>query len=161
MRILPILLASAALTATANAASSEQDDSAWALLQASNGKAIYSTDSDIPSLIIGCSDAGKVSATISLDGNVESKLGLRSDRTRRVNGILTVGDGEPESSKWAYLPSRNMVSPIDNKFARRLYNAAVTGDIVSLDLGRRGVYEFTPPEINDHFKVFAAGCLAK
>ena len=160
MKVIPTLLLGAALTATAHAADSAPSTSQWSLLEEANGKAIYSTEDGQPALVFGCNDAGKISATFSLDGNIKAKLASRSSRTRRVDGALTVGDGETVTSKWAYLPARNMASPIDNKYARRLYNAAVTGSTVTIDLGRRGTYEFVPPKTNSDFKTFADGCLA-
>jgi hypothetical protein len=158
MKIIPTLLLGAALTATAHAADSEPSNSAWSLLENSNGKAIYSTEDGKPALVLGCNDAGKISATFSLDGNVVDKLQSRSLRSRRVSGTLTVEGKEPATLYWAYLPTRNMASPMENKFARRLYNAAVTGSNVTLDLGRRGTYEFTPPKLNSDFETFASGC---
>ena len=160
MKLIPAILLGTTFAASAHAADTSPSESQWSLLSETNGKAIYSTETDRPALVLGCNDAGKISATISLDGDVVDKLSSRSYRTRRVDGTMTVGDGEAATSKWAYLPTRQMASPIDNKFARRLYNAAVTGSTVTLDLGRRGTYEFAPPEMNSDFKTFASGCLA-
>lgn len=160
MKLLPTLLIGAAFAATAHAADSAQESSDWTVLKETNGKVIYSTESGTPALVIGCNDAGKISATLALDGDVEAKLSSRSVRTRRVNGTLTVDGKEPATSKWAFLPTRNMASPVENKFARRLYNAAVTGKSVTLDLGRRGSYEYSPPKLNADFQAFAASCIA-
>lgn len=160
MKLVPILLTAATFTATAHAADSLEVSGEWSILEASNGKAIYSTETGAPALILGCNDAGKISATFSLDGDVADKLASRSVRSRRVDATLTVDGKEPATSKWAYLPTRNMASPVENKYARRLYNAAVTGKTVTLDLGRRGTYEYAPPKINSDFETFASGCLA-
>lgn len=161
MKLLPALLLGATFVASAHAADSAPSTSAWTLLSESNGNAIYSTESGEPALVLGCNDAGKISATFSVDGDVAEKLQSRSARTRRVDATLTVGDGESETAKWAYLPTRKMASPIENKFARRIFNAVVTGSPVTLDLGRRGSFEFVPPSVNDDFKTFAANCLAR
>lgn len=160
MKLAPTLLIAATFAATAHAADSLEVSGEWSILEESNGRAIYSTETDAPALILGCNDAGKISATFSIDGDVAGKLASRSIRSRRVNGTLTVEGKEPATSKWAYLPTRNMASPIENKYARRLYNAVVTGKAITLDLGRRGTIEYLPPKVNADFEAFAAGCLA-
>lgn len=161
MKLLSTLLVGATFVASANAADSAEGSSEWTMLEESNGKAIYSTESDAPALVIGCNDAGKISATFALDGNVETKLSSRSARTRRLNATLTVEGKEPATAKWVFLPTRNMTSPVENKYARRLYNAVITGKPVTLDLGRRGTFEYAPPKLNEDFQSFAAGCIAK
>ena len=98
MKIIPTLLLGAALAATAHAADSAPSTSQWSLLEEANGKAIYSTEDGQPALVFGCNDAGKISATFSLDGNIKDKLASRSSRTRRVDGALTVGDGDLSAS---------------------------------------------------------------
>lgn len=160
MKLAPTLLVAATFAASAHAADSLEITGEWSLLEESNGKAIYSTEIGAPALVLGCNDAGKISATFSLDGDVESKLSSRSVRTRSVQATLTVEGKEPVTSKWVYLPTRNMASPVENKFARRLYNAVVTGKAVTLDLGRRGSFEYAPPSLNADFQTFADGCLA-
>lgn len=160
MKLIPALLLGVTFAATAHAADSSPNDSQWTILEASNGNAIFSTETDGPALVLGCNESGKISATFSLDGDIETKLDYRSLRTRRVSGTLSVEGYEPEDTEWAYLPGRNMASPMEGKLARRLYNAAVTGAHVTLDLGRRGTYEYAPPALNSEFETFAAGCLA-
>ncbi|MEM7329388.1 MAG: hypothetical protein AAF437_11650 [Pseudomonadota bacterium] len=160
MKLVPALLAAAAFATSAHAADSLEVSGEWSLLEESNGKAIFSTEAGAPALVLGCNDAGKISATFSLDGNVEDKLSSRSVRTRSVQATLTVEGKEPATSKWVFLPTRNMTSPVENKYARRLYNAVVTGKKITVDLGRRGSFEYAPPTINSDFKTFADGCLA-
>lgn len=160
MKLVPALLLGALFTASAHAADSVQSESEWTMLEQSNGQAIYTTEMSGPALVLGCNDAGKISATFSLDGDIVGKLESRSIRTRRVDGTLTVGNGDADTSTWAYLPTRKMASPVDGKYARRLYNAVVTGKPVTLDLGRRGSYEFTPPALNSDFKAFSDRCIA-
>ncbi|MEM7639808.1 MAG: hypothetical protein AAGF33_19020 [Pseudomonadota bacterium] len=160
MKLAPTLLIAATFAASAHAADSLEVTAEWSLLEESNGQAIYSTEIDAPALVLGCNDAGKISATFSLDGDIATKLDSRSVRTRSVQATLTVEGKEPATSKWVYLPTRNMASPVENKYARRLYNAVVTGKSITLDLGRRGSFEYTPPSVNVDFKTFADGCLA-
>ena len=161
MKLLPVIFAATAFAATANAASGLEASGEWTLLEETNGKAIYSSEAGAPALVIGCNDAGKISATFSLDGNVTDKLQSRSTRTRQVEGTLTIEGKGSETAQWAYLPTRNMAAPVENKFARRLYNAVVTGSKVTLDLGRRGTFEYAPPSVNADFQTFASGCIAK
>lgn len=160
MKLIPSLLVGLTFAATAHAADSAPSESEWTILEASNGNAIFSTEMDGPALVLGCNESGKISATFSLDGDIEAKLDSRSLRTRRVSGTLTVEGYEPADTKWAYLPGRNMASPMEGHLARRLYNAAVTGAHVTLDLGKRGTFEYSPPALNSDFETFAAGCLA-
>ena len=89
-----------------------------------------------------------------------SKLETRSKRTSVINGSLAVEEGDPDQAKWVFLKKRNMAPPIEGRFARRIYNAAVTGKSVTVDLGRQGSYEYAPPKLNGEFKAFADGCSA-
>lgn len=132
----------------------------WNPLPNTNGQVIYSTDVDSPAVVLGCSANGQISATFSTDGNVEEKIENKSTRRSIVDGTMTVGDDAPDTAKWTYYTRRKIAIPTDNKFSRRLYNAAVKGAPVTLDFGHRGSYTFTPPAINDAFVAFANGCSA-
>lgn len=160
MKLIPTLLLAAAATGTAFAADEAPATTEWSLLEGSNGKAVYSTESGAPALVLGCNDAGKISATFSLDGDVMDKLEAKSKRNQLINGSLAVEDDEADKAKWVYLKSRNMASPIEGRYARRIYNAAVTGKSVKIDLGRQGSYEYAPPKLNGQFKAFADSCAA-
>jgi hypothetical protein len=160
MKLIPTLLLAAAFTGPAFAADEAPTTTQWSLLEGSNGQAVYSTESGAPALVLGCNEAGKISATFSLDGDVMSKLETRSKRTSVINGSLAVEEGDPDQAKWVFLKKRNMASPIEGRFARRIYNAAVTGKSVTVDLGRQGSYEYDPPKLNGEFKAFADGCSA-
>lgn len=160
MRLIPTLLLAGAFTGTAFAADEAPAATQWSLLDGSNGKAVYSTESGSPALVLGCNEAGKISATFSLDGNVMDKMEARSKRTRVINGSLAVDEADADKAKWVYLKTRNMASPIEGRYARRIYNAAVTGKSVKIDLGRQGSYEYAPPKLNGQFKAFADGCTA-
>lgn len=160
MKLMPTLLLAAAFTGTAFAADEALQTTEWSLLDGSNGQAIYSTESGAPALVLGCNDAGKISATFSLDGNVVDKLEAKSKRTQVINGSLAVAEGDADKAKWVFLKTRNMASPIEGRYARRIYNAAVTGKSVTIDLGRQGSYEYAPPKLNGQFKTFADSCAA-
>ncbi|NQY41130.1 MAG: hypothetical protein HRT80_13645 [Henriciella sp.] len=160
MKLIPTLLLAGAFSGTAFAADEAPAATQWSLLDGSNGKAVYSTESGSPALVLGCSEAGKISATFSLDGNVMDKMEARSKKTRVINGSLAVEEADADKAKWIYLKRRNMAAPIEGRYARRIYNAAVTGKSVTIDLGRQGSYEYAPPKLNGQFKAFADGCSA-
>lgn len=160
MKLIPALLLIPALTGTAFAADEAPGATEWTLLEGSNGKAVYSTQSGAPALVLGCNEAGKISATFSLDGDVMDKLEVRSKRTSVINGSLTIEDGDTDKAKWVFLKTRKMASPIEGRYARRIYNAAVTGKSVVIDLGKKGTYDYAPPKLNGQFKTFADGCAA-
>lgn len=160
MKLLPTLLVATAFTGAAYAANKVEQSGEWALLQDSNGQAIYSTEVGAPALVLGCNADGKISATFSFKGDVVNNLESGKDRPRNVNATLHVEGKEAAKSKWIYLSKRNMAAPLDTRFARRIYNAAVTGSTITVDLGRRGTYEYAPPEMNGEFKTFASTCSA-
>lgn len=157
MKLIPTILVGTAMamgTGTAMAAE-------WATMPNSNGQVVYSTETDAPSVVLGCSEDGTISTTFSTDGNVMDKVEMKSNRRSIVKAEMTVGDGEAASAQWAYYPRRKIAMPGDNKFARRMFNAVVTGSQVTLDLGHRGTYAFNPPEMNDEFKTFAKACTSR
>ncbi|MEL6693429.1 MAG: hypothetical protein AAFQ12_10410 [Pseudomonadota bacterium] len=160
MKLIPTLFLAATFSGTAFAADEAPANTEWNLLDGSNGKAVYSTESGAPALVLGCNEAGRISATFSLDGDVMEKLEVQSKRTRVINGTLAVTEGDSDKAKWAYLKAPNLASPIEGRYARRIYNAAVTGKSVQIDLGRQGSYEYAPPKLNGQFKAFADGCTA-
>lgn len=160
MKLLPTLFVATAFAASAHAADQTQQSGEWSLLQDANGQAVYSTEVGAPALVLGCNADGKISATFSLEGDVTNNLESGRDRPRTVNATLQVEGKDAAKSKWVYLSKRNMAAPLDTRFARRIYNAAVTGSTISLDLGRRGTYEYAPPKMNGDFKTFASACSA-
>lgn len=160
MKLIPALLLGVTFAATAHAADGSSTDAEWSLIENSNNRVIYSTAEDAPALILTCSDKGSIKSLISLDGDALGKLSMSSTRSRRVNGELAVGADDSAKINWAYFPSRRMASPIQNRYARRIYNAAIKGAPLTVDLGRRGEYTVSVPQLNDDFKAFAATCSA-
>ena len=59
MKLLPTLLIATTLTGAAYAADQVEQSGEWALLQDSNGQAIYSTEVGAPALVLGCNADGK------------------------------------------------------------------------------------------------------
>ncbi len=160
MKLLPTLILGATFVASAHA-SDTVDTHEWTLIPNSDAKAVYTTQVDEPALVLSCSDQGKVSAVIGIEGNLMENLQEKRSNSVFLRATLTVGDQEPVTDRWRFYTKTKFATPTDGKLKRRLYNAAITGSEVTLDLGRRGTFSFTPPEMNEDFLAFANGCAAQ
>ncbi len=91
-------------------------------------------------------------------GNVGTMLERTSSRTRTYEIKTTIGDGETFESKWAYKPSLKVAIAQDSVTPRKLYNAAVRGDTISMKLPGKSQFDITLPAVNADFTSFANNC---
>lgn len=151
-----VAMLSALPLGSAFAASAE---GSWSLADLPNGKIIYSTEADGAGLAFGCSTDGRLTAFVNIDGaDMTAKMVSEAPETRTKPGKLSVGDGEADKTKWTYLPDLQVMTPVHNKITRRLYNAAITGEPVKLELRYMDNIKVTPPAIDDTFKTFSSSC---
>ncbi len=134
--------------------------SAWDLSEQGDKSFLYAKDDSGASVTLACSEKLSVQATVYLDGNEMDDLSVL-DRgrisTRQVT--LDTESTEPRGDRWAYIRSAKALISIKPWQGRRIYNAAVTGSPVSIDIRRVGEYTLNLPPVDDNFKSFAKSCL--
>ena len=91
-------------------------------------------------------------------GLIAERLDQRTKRIKRKRGTTTIGDREPLREPWAYLPSTQIAISRAGVTGKRLFNAAVRGDTVSVKVDGTDTATFTFPAQNDVFKAFAKSC---
>jgi len=161
---MPRKLASIVLAAALfplGAALASPAEGGWTLTDLPNGKMVYSTPEDGAGLAFGCSPDGTLSAFVNIDGaDMANKLTDGIPASRSKPGKLSVDGGKAEKTKWRYMSDLQIMSPVQPKITRRLYNAAITGAPVQLELRYMDNVSIAPPKIDDAFKTFASSCKA-
>ena len=112
-------------------------------------------------VMLGCSDRLGVQARIYLDGMTQDALQLepvRRVKTRMVE--IETESSEAKKYPWAYLRTKQQLVSVNAWQGKRLYNAAIKGEPISLNIARIGDFSITLPEVNDDFKTFASTCEA-
>jgi len=131
----------------------------WTRADLPNGQIVYSTSEGGSGLAFGCTADGKLSAFVNIDGaDMVAKLTSGTPATRSKPGKLTVDGGEAARTNWTYMPDLKVMSPKKPQITRRLYNAAVTGDTVQLELRYMDDVSIAPPAIDSEFTAFSSSC---
>lgn len=149
-------LAATALSFTASAADAE---SAWTLTENNGASFLYMADASGPSVTLSCSDKMGVQAVVYLDGNSVDDLGFsKNSKVRSRKVALESETTEPRDGTWAYLRNAKVLISTRGWQGKRIFNAAVTGSSVSMDVFRIGTVSITPPTVNDDFRSFVSEC---
>lgn len=152
------LMIGAAALALVGSASAAEANAEW-VLKGGEGSMVMITDSDqAPGMMINC-NGGKLRVALTTEGVDLASL-KESKRVRKADATVSIEGREPIETTLSYLPSRKLAVATQFSDKSKLYNAAVQGKTVSVDMGRRGSFTFTPPAINDTFKTFASSCAA-
>lgn len=131
----------------------------WTRADLPNGQIVYTTSESGSGLAFGCTADGKLSAFVNIDGaDMVSKLTSGKPTTRTKPGKLTVDGGEADKTSWTYMPDLQIMSPKQQQITRRLYNAAITGDTVQLELRYMDDVSIAPPAIDSEFTAFSSSC---
>jgi len=112
-----------------------------------------------PSVMLGCSDRLGVQAKIYLDGMTQDALAhepVRNVKTRMVE--IDTESTDPKKDVWAYLRTKGQLISVKPWQGKRIYNAAVKGENVGLEIRKIGTVSIAMPAINDDFKTFASTC---
>lgn len=151
-----VTLGATAFSFTASAADAE---SAWTLGDKSGTPFLYMADTSGPSLTLNCSDKMGIQAVLYLDGNSVDDLGVSTKTKIRARKVSIDSDAtEERDGSWLYLRSAKTLISTKGWQGKRIFNAAVTGSPVSVDVFRVGTFELTPPTVNDDFRSFVSEC---
>lgn len=93
-----------------------------------------------------CQD-GALKAYISLNGEDISDSLARNGHARDVQTNFQFGDNSGRED-WGYLARTNIVFPLRESTARKMYNAALRGDPIVIDARRFGRIELDLPPVD-------------
>ena len=141
------------------AAHAADAESAWSAGEKNGKTFLYTADASGPSVTLNCSDKMGIQAVVYLNGNGMDDLEVNTKtRLRSRNIELASETTEPKDGDWVYLRSAKTLISTKSWQGKRIFNAAVTGSPVTMDIARLGSYTITPPAVNDEFKAFVAEC---
>ena len=157
-----LALAATTLTFTASAADAE---STWTLSDNGGAAFLYMSDPTGPSLTLKCSEQIGLQAVLYLNGNSIDDLVIDGDRvnSRRLsarNVTLDTDTTDARKGEWVYFRQVKTLISTRGWQGKRIFNAAVSGSTVSIDIRRVGTFNVTPPAVNDDFRELVAGCSA-
>lgn len=108
-------------------------------------------------LAFRCTEGGPIVAAFSLEGDVLDAFDIRASTTKPLTVDLSIA-GAQEQIEVVYTPRSKMLFATKGD-ARRLFNAAIRGDEISIDAGGRGSATLTPPAADaESFRAFKSGC---
>lgn len=134
--------------------------SAWELGETAEKSFLYTKDTSGVSVALTCSDSMGIQATVYLDGNEIDNLATRAPGRLALRKVTLQTDStEPKSDRWAYVRSERTLISTEAWQGRRIYNAAVTGSPISMNVRRVGDYTLNLPAVDDDFRTFSNSCL--
>nr|WP_321440837.1 hypothetical protein [uncultured Hyphomonas sp.] len=155
------MIAFAACASMATASATAAENGTWTRKETANGQMLFTDVSDAPGLAFFCTNGGKLSAMVNLDGgDIAEKIARQSRRVRSKIATLSIEGREDTRADWHYFPATQLAQPVSNSVERKLYNAAVTGSAIGLELSYMENPHISPPPLNDDFKAFATTCSA-
>ena len=110
---------------------------------------------------LACSPSLGIQATIYLDGQEVSDERLKYLPKRRVklrDGSVETASTTEKAGTWAYIKATDMLVSAEPWQGRRIYNAVIKGEDVSISVDKVGDVALTLPAMNDEFKAFAKSC---
>jgi len=151
-----LAIAATSIGLSAHAADAE---SAWSLGDNDGTAFLYAASPSGPSVTLTCSEKLGVRAIVYLNGNGMDDLALNA-KARLVTRNVEIGSDstEPRDGDWAYFRRAKTLVSTKSWQGKRVFNAAVTGSPVSMDVSRLGSYDITLPAVNDEFKSFVSSC---
>ncbi|MEL6365799.1 MAG: hypothetical protein AAFR11_13270 [Pseudomonadota bacterium] len=145
-----IVIAATLGVAAAPAAAAE-----WRFFE-EDGRSVLAVDGG--NLAFRCQGGSEMVAAIALDGDVLSALSVDTRRVKELSADVVVGENAYEE-RLAYLPNAKLVFATRG-MAKKMFNAAIRGDAISVDVGRRGAAEIAPPAADAaSFNAFKDACV--
>ncbi len=141
------------------AAHAADAESTWSTGEKNGKTFLYTADATGPSMTLNCSDKMGIQAVVYLNGNGIDELDINTKariRSRKVE--LDSETTDPKDGDWAYFRTAKTLISTKSWQGKRIFNAAVTGSPVTMDIARVGSYTITPPAVNDEFKTFVSEC---
>ena len=160
------LVVSITLSMTANVWANEASaegpaTDGWTIIQSNEAgetTAIAAHFADAPGLFATCQKNSLVMGISTEAVDMATTLKETTKRSRVYNASLKINGSDETSKPWTYLPSLKIAYPGDAVTSKRLYNAAVRGDVATVKLTGKPEIDYAYPPVNDAFKAFANDC---
>lgn len=126
-----------------------------------DGLYVLAENADGPAIMLGCSDRLGLQAKVFLNGMTQADLSLEKIKRVKTRSVqITTDSTEAKRDTWAYLKSKGQLISVRPWQGKRIFNAAVRGEVVNLDVTKVGDLALQLPEINEAFESFANTCAA-
>ena len=126
-----------------------------------DGLYVLAENADGPALMLGCSERLGVQARVYLNGMTQTDLAIEKTRRVKTRSVqISTESTEAKRDAWAYLRSKGQLISVRPWQGKRIFNAAIRGEVVNMDVTKVGDLALELPEVNDAFKSFATTCSA-
>ncbi len=164
MTAIVVKSAAASLAGLGLALSAHAADTNWQLSQPVEEGAksfLFAEDAGGPSVALYCSDQMGLQAAVHLNGtDLENSAIQSNSKLRNRNVALSTDSMAEKDADWAYVRQAKVLISTKGWQAKRMFNAAIKGEPVQMDIQRVGAYTLTLPPVDDTFKTFAKSCAA-
>ncbi|MCR9080342.1 MAG: hypothetical protein NXH78_14695 [Hyphomonadaceae bacterium] len=131
----------------------------WTLSESNGSSLIYAATDAGPSVALSCSDQVGIRAVVLLNGeSLEEALNAPGARAKSRRVSLETETTDPRAGDWHYIRRQGKLVSTKSWQGKRIYNAAVTGSPVSMDIFKVGERSFELPGVDDQFTTFASSC---
>lgn len=131
----------------------------WNLGEKNGVSFLHSVTEAGPSVLLSCSDKVGIRAMVFLNGDdLEEATNGTNGRifARRVS--LDTDSTESRDGDWGYIRSQRQLISTKGWQGKRIYNAAITGSPVTMDIFKIGNQTFSLPAVDENFKTFNSSC---
>lgn len=134
---------------------------AWKGQDAAAPRAIYTQDTNEHGVMLACQANGDLSSAITLSpGSLPELLAKSAPYGRSADATISVGDETSQQAKFRYVPAIDLVEIRSHAFAAKVFNAAVLGKPLNIDMKRETDIQADLPAPDTTFKAFAKTCAA-
>jgi hypothetical protein len=134
---------------------------AWQGQDADAPQVIYTQDTDQRGVMLTCQANGDLSSAITLSpGSLPELLAKNAPYGRSADATISVGAQASEQAKFRYVPAIDLVEIRSHAFATKVFNAAVLGEPLNIDMQRETDIQASLPAPDTAFKAFAKTCKA-
>lgn len=122
-------------------------------------RAIFAQKDGGVATLLSCNSEGQLSAMVSYKpGDFVRKMKANAPFRRTVD-VNIVRDGTDEGkTPWTLIPAVDTIHTKSHGEAGKIYNAAILGENVVVNIQRKGEVALTLPGVDDTFRAFATTC---
>lgn len=123
------------------------------------GALVYTGDASQPGALFTCSERFGLSVALTTKPvDFEEAFAIQDRRARWRSVTHSLDGSEAETGRWAHLPRVGTIEPKDKSLRRKLYNAVLRGQTVTLKMSGRPEWSVSFPKPDAAFRKFALGC---
>lgn len=125
-------------------------------------RAVYAQEGEGIATLLSCNAEGKLSAIVSIkDGDFVRKMQANAPYRRSVDVSMNRDGVDEGESVWTLIAAVDTIHTKSHTEAAKIYNAAILGQSVQLDVQRKGSVTLDLPSVDDIFTAFATTCFSE